>query len=609
MDKQKRNKYAYWGRIWWMYTKYQILTKMIMFLVVFPVFNSILRRLINSTGRVTISSGDYLGFLFSVQGVGLLLLTMILLSILIAVDINAFIIMSALIQENKTKLTARHLFSVSIRSVKPFFRPAGFLIMAYVAMVVPLVGIGLGISATENFKIPNFITDVIFNNNLYMILYTVAIIVLTIITVVYIFFFHYLVIENQPIDDALKNSSKLMRKHWREFFSDFILNSLKLFMKIAVPLFIIVAILLIAIDSMVSVIPKRVVSIFTLVLLSEITTYLIFMSVPIITNKLTNLFYKYNKEDGIDIRLKLNINASDFEDRSTKKVRITTKIAIFITIVILLLLNLIISIVGGVFFDYIFKNGKDIEIVAHRGGGNLAAENSIEGMNKAFEAGAKWSEIDIQRTKDGKYVINHDPSFSRVTGVNKKSDEMTLDEIKKLKVKDLFNDGGKEQDVATLEEFLDAAKGRIGLFLELKGKTADKKMVDDVVKMVREKKMENEVALLSLDYKLITYIEEKYPEMDSGFLYFFSIGDTKNLNGDILIMEESEATPEKVEEIQEAGKKAIVWTVNTDESVEKFVKSNVDGIITDYVLKVKDGIKERDERSDLQIIIDDIIGL
>lgn len=72
-------------------------------------------------------------------------------------------------------------------------------------------------------------------------------------------------------------------------------------------------------------------------------------------------------------------------------------------------------------------------------------------------------------------------------------------------------------------------------------------------------------------------------------------------------MEEKEATPEKIEAIQNVGKKAIVWTVNEEDSIKKFVNSNVDGIITDHVLSVKKGIEQRDNRSDYEVIIDKVL--
>lgn len=132
-------------------------------------------------------------------------------------------------------------------------------------------------------------------------------------------------------------------------------------------------------------------------------------------------------------------------------------------------------------------------------------------------------------------------------------------------------------------------------------------MVDEVINIVKSKGMEKDIAILSLDYRLIYYTEFTYPEIETGYLYFFSIGDVKNLKSDILIMEEREATADKIEEIHKVGKKSIVWTVNTDESVEKFVLSDVDGIIKDYVEKVRDGIVTRDNRTDIEVIIDSIL--
>lgn len=73
-------------------------------------------------------------------------------------------------------------------------------------------------------------------------------------------------------------------------------------------------------------------------------------------------------------------------------------------------------------------------------------------------------------------------------------------------------------------------------------------------------------------------------------------------------MEEAEASPEKVADLKAQGKEVIVWTVNTEESIQRFVNSEVDGIITDYVLDVQAGIKARDERTDFEVIVDAVLG-
>ncbi len=267
-------------------------------------------------------------------------------------------------------------------------------------------------------------------------------------------------------------------------------------------------------------------------------------------------------------------------------------------------LNLILSMVAKEDLTARLKTKTTIELIAHRGGGDLGAENTVAGIQQAIDEQVAWTEIDVQRTKDDKYIINHDASFQRVAGVSKKPSEMTLSEIKHLKVKDGFKPNNPSQPVATLEDILDVAKGKIGVFVELKGETADQQMVNDVVKMIKGKNMLTECVILSLDYKIIEYVEKQYPEIKTGFLYFFSIGKMKDLKGDYLIMEERAATPENIEAIHKSGKKAIVWTVNTPKSIKKFIHSRVDGIITDHIVAVKDAINKLGNRNRLGIIID-----
>ncbi len=169
--------------------------------------------------------------------------------------------------------------------------------------------------------------------------------------------------------------------------------------------------------------------------------------------------------------------------------------------------------------------------------------------------------------------------------------EMTFDEIKALDVKNAFDESKPSRKMASLEEILDTSKGRIGVFVELKEKSADCQMVDECV-------------ILSLNYDIIEYTHDNYPQIKTGFLYFFSTGELKDLKGDYLIVEEREATPEKIDEIHRAGKKAIVWTVNTEESINEFIYSDVDGIITDHLGLINEAIEKSKNRSHIEIIID-----
>jgi glycerophosphoryl diester phosphodiesterase len=55
-------------------------------------------------------------------------------------------------------------------------------------------------------------------------------------------------------------------------------------------------------------------------------------------------------------------------------------------------------------------------IIGHRGAAGLALENTIESFKRAFEAGVDIVELDVHVTKDGKFVVSHDPNLKRVSG-------------------------------------------------------------------------------------------------------------------------------------------------------------------------------------------------
>ena len=185
---------------------------------------------------------------------------------------------------------------------------------------------------------------------------------------------------------------------------------------------------------------------------------------------------------------------------------------------------------------------------------------------------------------------------------------MTLAEIKSLQVDNLFDTDAPSRPVATLTDMLTAAKGKIQLFIELKGATADRRMVDDVAALIRQHGMEKEAAIISLDQGLIEYAEQKNPDLLTGFLYFFAVGDTENLPADYLMMEEQVATETELLRLNDAGKNTVVWTVNTEASIAKYTVSSVGGIITDHPQQVIQALTERSLRSDLELIVEQVLN-
>lgn len=113
-----------------------------------------------------------------------------------------------------------------------------------------------------------------------------------------------------------------------------------------------------------------------------------------------------------------------------------------------------------------------VQIAAHRGGyendkADDAPENSIANIRNCQSKGFELYETDIQRTKDGRFVIMHDATIDRETTGTGAASEFNLVDLKKLNKR--FRDRTvSEHHVATLDEFLVEGKGRVVFKADLK---------------------------------------------------------------------------------------------------------------------------------------------
>ncbi|MCR5095177.1 MAG: glycerophosphoryl diester phosphodiesterase membrane domain-containing protein [Erysipelotrichaceae bacterium] len=561
--------------------KYQVVSKFILGVLLF-ILGRLFRALLSSTGRVAVTSGDF-AFLFQTwQGILIILIALISLFMYVALDLNAKIIMSKNLLMGED-VSVWKSCSYAVERVSALFNLEGLGVVIYIILIAPITGIGFSVSLTRGFYIPSFISSVIVSTPLYLILATTAGIIFISIGITNLFILHGVVIDRMPLKDANRQSRTIMHNNWK----DFLFQNVRFIMVIAVVIGIVTLIVLILPLFLTSIIPmpepfRRWLIIFFLQLGMLLSLLCDLMATPFYMMKATQLYFTYKSNEEFHYRSRPN------------KIFVINRAIIIVVLLVLIGTTAIINND----FDRLFPLDTSVKIIAHRGGGIEGAENTVSGLKKACQLGAFGSEIDIQRTKDGHYILNHDGNFSRVAGDGRRPEEMTLSEIRSLSV-----DG---EPIPTFEEILEASKGKIILFTELKGNTADKQMADDAVRIVKEYGMEDEVVFISLKYDLIDYIETYYPEMHTGFLTFASFGDTALLNCDYLALEEESATIDAIAAVHKQGKKVMVWTANRRDAQRYFFSSSADAVITDNVVQATEVIKEIKSRSDIQRVIDRI---
>ena len=138
-------------------------------------------------------------------------------------------------------------------------------------------------------------------------------------------------------------------------------------------------------------------------------------------------------------------------------------------------------------------------VVAHRGchaaaarlGLGAAPENSLTALEHCVAIGADVMETDVRMTRDGHLVMIHDATVDRTTNGHGRVSGLTLAELRDLRLRDDL--GGADAPltddrIATLDEMLRAAAGRIVLNLDIKD-AVHAETIEAVVKAGAQKRV------------------------------------------------------------------------------------------------------------------------
>jgi glycerophosphoryl diester phosphodiesterase len=127
-------------------------------------------------------------------------------------------------------------------------------------------------------------------------------------------------------------------------------------------------------------------------------------------------------------------------------------------------------------------------VVMHRGDWRNAPENSVDAILGSIEKGADIVELDVAKTKDGEYVLVHDDRIDRISNGKGKVKDLTLDEIRKFRLKGTDGKTITEYKILTLKEAFDLTRGKILVNLD-KFARDPKGIADFVMKHGMEKEV------------------------------------------------------------------------------------------------------------------------
>jgi glycerophosphoryl diester phosphodiesterase len=226
-------------------------------------------------------------------------------------------------------------------------------------------------------------------------------------------------------------------------------------------------------------------------------------------------------------------------------------------------------------------------IVAHRGGGALAPENTLGAMRLGASMGFKGVEFDVMLAGDGTPVVIHDETVDRTTDGRGEVPKMSYAELSALTI-------NKTEKIPRYEDVVRLCR-ELGLWANVEIKPAkgyERATGEAVARMTRELWKGAPIAplLSSFSPDALAAAQEAAPELPRGGLcdklpdgwrsLLKQLGcsavhcNYKSLNGKLAA------------DIHEAGYAILLWTVNDVAEARRLLAIGADCLVTDALDRI-----------------------
>ena len=232
-------------------------------------------------------------------------------------------------------------------------------------------------------------------------------------------------------------------------------------------------------------------------------------------------------------------------------------------------------------------DNKNCKMVAHRGVSGVEKENTCPAFVTAGTRSYYGIETDVHVTKDGKYIIIHDDTTTRVTGVEYTVEQTDFDVLHSIKVLD--TDGVTTRSdliLPTLDDYTNICKKHDKVsVLELKNTMAEKDLIG-IVERIKELGWYEKTIFFSFSQENVVLLRKNYADAKIQFLYC----EKKDEYLDFMIKNKVDADvwygvvdKEYVDLLHANGIEINCWTVDRVEDANRLIDVGVDYITSNIL--------------------------
>ncbi|OWW19680.1 glycerophosphodiester phosphodiesterase [Noviherbaspirillum denitrificans] len=232
------------------------------------------------------------------------------------------------------------------------------------------------------------------------------------------------------------------------------------------------------------------------------------------------------------------------------------------------------------------------KVLAHRGGGTLAPENTLAALRCGLRHGYRAVEFDVMLSKDSIPVLMHDSDFGRtVRGRGRVADTRAAD-LARLDAGSWFGAGFTGEPVPTYEQAVNFCKANgIWMNVEIKPSPGAEAETGRVVGEFTRRLFDAGDALpplfSSFSFDALVAAKAAAPGIRRGFLADVIPPDwldrLQALDAVALHTNQKHLLPERARAVKDAGYGLFCYTVNTPELAREILGWGVDAFCTDRI--------------------------
>jgi glycerophosphoryl diester phosphodiesterase len=237
------------------------------------------------------------------------------------------------------------------------------------------------------------------------------------------------------------------------------------------------------------------------------------------------------------------------------------------------------------------------KIVAHRGGGTLAPENTVAGLRAGLARGFHAVEFDVMLSRDGIGMVMHDPDFGRTVAGQGSVAQTDAAALAAMDAGCWFSEEFSNEPVPFYTQFIDFCKAN-GIWMNVEIKPADGFEAATgawVARITREQYAAELAAgdpagyplLSSFSFEALAAARDAAPELPRGYLLDKIPADwqeqAKQLGAVAIHTNHKHLTPALAAQIKAAGYGLFCYTVNDPVRGREILSWGVDGFCTDRI--------------------------